>query len=808
MMLAVAFVVALIHGTSSHAATAREPAIAVAGKVLRAGIVPLHPAEPGGGAATVAAFLAARGQDPATLASLKMEREIPLGADGGIAVVFAQRIDGLAVYGAGARAIFDGAGHLVALAHNLVPARRDVPDAAIGARAALDAALAAVHPGDGARLSERGRLGNTTSFTGSAFFFRDPSVTRIAIPMPGGALQAGFLVETWTTADNQLDHVIVGGGGRVLHVEHLTVNDRYNVFPENPDVTIQTVVSGPGAGNAASPDGWLGTGVQASIDMSGPNVHAYLDRNNDNAPDAGGDLVGTGDFLAVADLAADPTTEDNQAVAVQNLFYLSNIVHDALFEHGFDEAAGQFQNDDPVLAEAQDGGGFNNANFAPTPDGVSPRMQMYLWNLNGVSPDRDGDLDADIVWHEIGHGLTWRIVDKMLGLMGGAIGEGASDTLAIIEFDDDTVGEYAFNDPNGIRMAPYDGYLEATGRTYEDFFNQVHADGEIYAAIMWDMWTRYRDDPDGAISGPSKAQILDDIVGGMKHTVYAVRPTFPAMRDGILHQISGNADPFTAPLDENLKNRWCYVWRAFARYGVGVSQTTTVRVVLFFLVWDWQEAFDLPPACLGAGENVPPVASFDSVCTALDCDFSDTSSDFDGTVVSWFWEFGDGETSEEQHPSHSYAAADTYKVTLTVTDNDGDSDSVSDDVIVAEPSPEMHVGDLDGSNSEAGFWRRWAAFVTITIHDASENPVEGAVVSGSWIEGASGDRTCTTDAAGQCSVQRRFIKGSSASVTFAVTGVEHATFSYQPEANHDPDGDGNGAEIVIAQPSTITAARP
>ena len=42
---------------------------------------------------------------------------------------------------------------------------------------------------------------------------------------------------------------------------------------------------------------------------------------------------------------------------------------------------------------------------------------------------RDGDLDSDIVWHEYGHGLTWRMIGKMSGPLGGAIGEGMADVL-------------------------------------------------------------------------------------------------------------------------------------------------------------------------------------------------------------------------------------------------------------------------------------------------------------------------------------------------------------------------------------------
>jgi PKD repeat protein len=90
-----------------------------------------------------------------------------------------------------------------------------------------------------------------------------------------------------------------------------------------------------------------------------------------------------------------------------------------------------------------------------------------------------------------------------------------------------------------------------------------------------------------------------------------------------------------------------------------------------------------------AAANTPPVASFTVTCTDLACDFTDASVDPDGTVVGWDWDFGDGNTSTAQHPSHTYAAGGTYPVTLTATDDLGASDVDAQDVIVtaATPSP-------------------------------------------------------------------------------------------------------------------------
>jgi len=82
--------------------------------------------------------------------------------------------------------------------------------------------------------------------------------------------------------------------------------------------------------------------------------------------------------------------------------------------------------------------------------------------------------------------------------------------------------------------------------------------------------------------------------------------------------------------------------------------------------------------------NDPPTADFSYTTSGLTVNFSDGSTDSDGTVDSWSWDFGDTNTSTSSSPSHTYPGAGTYEVTLTVTDNDGDSDSSTQSVTVSE----------------------------------------------------------------------------------------------------------------------------
>jgi PKD repeat protein len=69
--------------------------------------------------------------------------------------------------------------------------------------------------------------------------------------------------------------------------------------------------------------------------------------------------------------------------------------------------------------------------------------------------------------------------------------------------------------------------------------------------------------------------------------------------------------------------------------------------------------------------NKPPSAEFEVHCSGLTCSFIDKSKDDDGFIVSWHWIFGDGATSTERNPVHTYAARGDYDVILTVTDNFG-----------------------------------------------------------------------------------------------------------------------------------------
>ena len=102
------------------------------------------------------------------------------------------------------------------------------------------------------------------------------------------------------------------------------------------------------------------------------------------------------------------------------------------------------------------------------------------------------------------------------------------------------------------------------------------------------------------------------------------------------------------------------------------------------------------------GVNSAPTASFTNNCTELVCSFNGSaSSDSDGNIASYAWDFGDGSSSTETSPANTYAADGTYSVSLTVTDNEGATNVLSANVTVAKST--AGSGDTDdGSSSGSG----------------------------------------------------------------------------------------------------------
>jgi len=392
----------------------------------------------------------------------------------------------------------------------------------------------------------------------------------------------------------------------------------------------------------ASPDGWIADGGETT---TGNNVDAYLDRDGDDLPDAsaldaGGRPVGNPDadgrnrdFLGSLprnyeylpapvggdpDAGYDPGSVPYQRGAVAQLFYVANFFHDRTYALGFDEAAGNYQTDnfgrggagsDPVLAEAQQGADLfsaNNANFSPAPDGASGIMRMFLWT--SPVPSRDGSLDAEIVLHELTHGLTSRLIGDAAGLNwipGGGMGEGWSDYYALSLLNtgptDDPDGRYAAgayalydlggtltdNYVYGVRRFPYSTDNTVNPLTWADVdditddmsggiapspvgfeYNgafEVHNVGEVWALTLWEVRSRIIAAMGGDVAAGNET-MLQIVTDALKMT--PIDPSFTEARDAIL--------------DADCAANGCAnedaIWGGFADRGLGYDAVASLGI--------------------------------------------------------------------------------------------------------------------------------------------------------------------------------------------------------------------------------------
>jgi hypothetical protein len=402
----------------------------------------------------------------------------------------------------------------------------------------------------------------------------------------------------------------------------------YTVFAlplESPNDGDRSVVTNP-ADAEHSPHGWHDLDGKPGPDTTitrGNNVHAYADTGDPgvsyvgvSAPDS---IDGDGpdpDPAAQPDggpsltfdapyIEDDPTALRNREAAVTNLFYWNNTIHDVLARYGFDEAAGNFQEvnytgqgegRDSVKAQAQDGGGPNNANFFTPPEGQRPRMQMFLWDpsvtvliggpaaAGNAKPTLiDGDFDAGVITHEYGHGVS----NRLTGGPGNVrcldnaeqMGEGWSDYLGIMltlrEGDDGAtprgLGTYVLyedsREGNGIRPTPYSTDKAVNGSSYDTVKTAAvpHGVGYVWASMLYDMtWALIQEkglNPDvrGDWTTGGNNLALQLVMDGMK--MQPCSPGFVDGRDAIL----AADDALTG--GENA----CTIWRAFAGRGLGVD---------------------------------------------------------------------------------------------------------------------------------------------------------------------------------------------------------------------------------------------
>lgn len=198
-------------------------------------------------------------------------------------------------------------------------------------------------------------------------------------------------------AENQaipMKSLVLSGQGKSLQRRGDGATYKAYDFPtESPLYGNPSNLTSP-ADAQASPYGWHdingADGAEYTI-TRGNNVYASEDADANNQPgySPNGGTALAFDFT-YSKSEIDPV--NYRDFAINNLFVANNLMHDLSHHYGFDEESGNFQTknysgagigQDAVNADAQDGSGTNNANFATPPDGSAPRMQMFIWD--GVS---------------------------------------------------------------------------------------------------------------------------------------------------------------------------------------------------------------------------------------------------------------------------------------------------------------------------------------------------------------------------------------------------------------------------------------
>ncbi|GAB6876762.1 M36 family metallopeptidase [Thermaerobacter litoralis] len=362
----------------------------------------------------------------------------------------------------------------------------------------------------------------------------------------------------------------------------------------------QQVVKSFAGDPAASPKGWVGVlpGVNGPTTF-GNNADTYANWSNFLVPEAPG-LVRPVNLLSHFNYAftdqwgrtqcqaTPPSYAEDVEAAVTNLFYHHNLFHDHLYKLGWTEPAGNLQLDnfgkggqggDPILGLAQAGAltggaplytGRDNAYMLTLPDGLPSWSGMFLWEpIPGSFEGKcaDGDFDAGVIYHEYSHALSNRLVaggealnSHQAGSMGEAWGDwyGMSYLIARGLQDRPIVGRYVTgNAKTGIRNYALDQSPLGFGDIGYDITGpEVHADGEIWAAILWDVWkalvAKY-----GKVKG---AQIAEQLVTDAM-PISAPDPSMIDMRDAIL----------TADVDRYHGDHFDLLWTAFARRGLGAG---------------------------------------------------------------------------------------------------------------------------------------------------------------------------------------------------------------------------------------------
>lgn len=183
-----------------------------------------------------------------------------------------------------------------------------------------------------------------------------------------------------------------------------------------------------------------------------------------------------------------------------------------------------------------------------------------------------------------------------------------------------------------------------------------------------------------------------------------------------------------------------------------------------------------------AAENSAPVAAFAFSVSGLTVSVDgSTSTDSDGTVASYEWDFGDGAKGKGASATHAYGAAGDYTVVLTVTDNVGATHSTSHSVVVSAPPADNVPPVAAFTSSVSG--------LTATVDGSTSSDTDGSIFEYSWSfgDGKSGTGAVATHS---------YASAGTYAVTLTVTDDDGATHAVSHPVTVTAPG-GPGAEALL-----------
>ncbi len=504
---------------------------------------------------------------------LEMTSIVPT-TDGGANVYFKQRAFRLEVWGGRAIMRIRANGTIPFLGSSLY-AKMMLPEApSIDAIEAVRRAVHDVYPGilfTGNILSME-RSGEQLTIFDDLGFGRSPQARLVLFPESDSTKLAWEVKVAELTLETDYRVLVDALDASILFRRNMTryatakiLNAGYPDPEADEEAPPQYEVKTIPSSTPESPSGWI-TGDGTSLVGNNATSHLYY------WTEAGlSDPTGTYEF-----------SYNTPSSALVNAWWWANDAHDRFYSAGFDEAAGNYQEDnfgnggigsDAMRVVSWTVGGRNNAFYTTSVDGDLSTINFF-WVGCGLCGDHDdypengGERGAgfmrDVVVHEYTHGVSTRMVGGpaddtcLFGTQSGAMGEGWSDIFPASFYGDLRLGSYFYEGAGWMRDPRHD-------LTYDDLCGvgnygcQVHDDGMIWVGTLWDLrQSMIALDTAGGLDAFHKI-----VIQGLANT--ACYPSYIDARDAILQ----------ADTDLYGSSHFGIIWNVFANRGMGEGASST-----------------------------------------------------------------------------------------------------------------------------------------------------------------------------------------------------------------------------------------